>query len=282
MTKYEDQNGILEDIIRMCLNERTRDEGLSAICENQASIEDSALTLWQYPGFLLFVIMDLTAPMQVFGRPDILRPKSERAMKVLVIVKLWAKNPKTAPLLMESELLNILMVYFNLSVNSSLLETLRLMCLSVFSVLLSSENKAIINQIVKTDLFYWSLNLLESNNDSVVISATEVLTYITMNDEGLKHISRQWNRTEILIQSLCKLLSSPLISHERVIKNCIVCLARFEGNDAALTLISKNLPQYANGNDDSLAFYPYEDASITTLSSSLGQLLYNFNKETKR
>lgn len=221
------------------------------LSRKRESVPEMALVLWNSFGAITALLLEIISAYQTIHPPTLNAHLSNRVCNALALLQCVASHPETRAAFLHANIPLYLYPFLNMNTSSKTrpFEYLRLTSLGVIGALVKSDEKEVINFLLKTEIIPLCLRIMESGSELSKTVATFILQKILLDDTGLNYICQTYDRFSHVAMILAKMVMS--LSKDpsaRLLKHVIRCYLRLSDNPRAREAMRACLPDQLRNN----------------------------------
>lgn len=233
------------------LSQETRESALMELSRKRESVSDLAVMLWHSFGSIAALLQEIIAVYPTIHPPTLNAHQSNRVCNALALLQCVASHPETRAVFLQANIPLFLYPFLNMNTSSKTrpFEYLRLTSLGVIGALVKTDEKEVINFLLKTEIIPLCLRIMESGTELSKTVATFILQKILLDETGLNYICQTYDRFSHVAMILAKMVIA--LSKEqsaRLLKHVIRCYLRLSDNPRAREALRQCLPDQLKNN----------------------------------
>ncbi len=227
------------------LQTETREAALMELSRRRETVADLAVMLWHSFGAIAALLQEIIAVYPTIHPPTLNAHQSNRVCNALALLQCVASHPETRAVFLQANIPLFLYPFLNMNTSSKTrpFEYLRLTSLGVIGALVKTDEKEVINFLLKTEIIPLCLRIMESGTELSKTVATFILQKILLDETGLNYICQTYDRFSHVAMILAKMVIA--LSKEqsaRLLKHVIRCYLRLSDNPRAREALRQCLP----------------------------------------
>lgn len=237
--------------IKDLLSCETRESALMELSRKRETVPDLALMLWHSFGAIAALLQEIIAVYPTIHPPTLNAHQSNRVCNALALLQCVASHPETRGVFLQANIPLFLYPFLNMNTSSKTrpFEYLRLTSLGVIGALVKTDEKEVINFLLKTEIIPLCLRIMESGTELSKTVATFILQKILLDETGLNYICQTYDRFSHVAMILAKMvLSLAKDQSARLLKHVIRCYLRLSDNPRARQALCQCLPDQLKNN----------------------------------
>ncbi|KAJ6224438.1 hypothetical protein RDWZM_002983 [Blomia tropicalis] len=235
--------------IYQCINDLlcagTREAALMELSRKRESVADLAVMLWHSFGAIAALLQEIIAVYPTIHPPTLNAHQSNRVCNALALLQCVASHLETRAVFLQANIPLFLYPFLNMNTNSKTrpFEYLRLTSLGVIGALVKTDEKEVINFLLKTEIIPLCLRIMESGTELSKTVATFILQKILLDETGLNYICQTYDRFSHVAMILGKMvIALSKDQSARLLKHVIRCYLRLSDNPRAREALRQCLP----------------------------------------
>ena len=259
------------------LNYETREHALMELSRKRENVEDLAVLLYNSFGAMAALLKEIISVYPTIHPPTLNAHQSNRVCNALALLQCVASHAQTRGAFLQANIPLFLYPFLNMNTSSKTrpFEYLRLTSLGVIGALVKTDEKEVINFLLKTEIIPLCLRIMESGTELSKTVATFILQKILLDETGLNYICQTYDRFSHVAMILGKMVVALAKDQSaRLLKHVIRCYLRLSDNPRAREALRHCLPDHLRSN--TFATCLNNDRGT---KSWLNQLLKNIEKE---
>lgn len=229
----------------------TREAALMELSRRRETVADLAVLLWHSFGAIAALLQEIIAVYPTIHPPTLNAHQSNRVCNALALLQCVASHPETRAVFLQANIPLFLYPFLNMNTSSKTrpFEYLRLTSLGVIGALVKTDEKEVINFLLKTEIIPLCLRIMESGTELSKTVATFILQKILLDETGLNYICQTYDRFSHVAMILAKMVIA--LSKEqsaRLLKHVIRCYLRLSDNPRAREALRQCLPDQLKNN----------------------------------
>uniref|UniRef100_A0A5S6QAP8 CCR4-NOT transcription complex subunit 9 n=1 Tax=Trichuris muris TaxID=70415 RepID=A0A5S6QAP8_TRIMR len=218
--------------------EATQEAALMGLTKSRECIPDLGLFLWNTPGTVTLLLMEIVNAYPFINPPTLSAPQSNRVCNALALMQCIAANPLTQTHFIKAKLPFYFFPFLTTVCTAAPFEYLRLTSLGVIGALVKRGEREVILFLLNTEIIPLCLKTMEVGKELSKTVAAFILQKMLLEDAGLSFVCDNYDRFFHVINVLGKVIymlcSEP---SARLLKQVIRCYCRLaEHNNARETL----------------------------------------------
>lgn len=233
------------------LNFETREHALMELSRKRENVEDLAVLLWNSFGAIAALLQEIISVYPTIHPPTLNAHQSNRVCNALALLQCVASHSQTRGAFLQANIPLYLYPFLNMNTPSKTrpFEYLRLTSLGVIGALVKTDEKEVINFLLKTEIIPLCLRIMESGTELSKTVATFILQKILLDETGLNYICQTYDRFSHVAMILGKMvLALAKDQSARLLKHVIRCYLRLSDNPRAREALRHCLPDHLKSN----------------------------------
>ena len=237
--------------IQDLLSDQTREAALIELSKKRESVPDLAVMLWNSFGAIIALINEIVAVYPTINPPLLNANQSNRVCNALALMQCVASHSETRGEFLAANIPLYLYPFLSMSSTSKArpFEYLRLTSLGVIGALVKTDEKEVINFLLKTEIIPLCLRIMESGTELSKTVATFILQKILLDETGLSYICHTYDRFSHVAMILSKMVFA--LAKEpsgRLLKHVVRCYLRLSDNLRAREALQACIPDQLKNN----------------------------------
>src|SRR6218665_370212 len=237
--------------IQDLLTVEKREVALIELSKKRDNVPDLAVMLWNSFGATIALINEIVAVYPTISPPVLNATQSNRVCNALALMQCVASHPETRGEFLAANIPLYLYPFLSMSATSKArpFEYLRLTSLGVIGALVKTDEKEVINFLLKTEIIPLCLRIMESGTELSKTVATFILQKILLDETGLNYICHTYDRFSHVAMILSKMVFS--LAKEpstRLLKHVVRCYLRLSDNMRAREALQACMPDQLKNN----------------------------------
>lgn len=229
----------------------TRENALMELSRKRESVEDLAVLLWNSFGTIAALLQEIISVYPTIHPPTLNAHQSNRVCNALALLQCVASHSQTRRVFLQANIPLFLYPFLNMTTSSKTrpFEYLRLTSLGVIGALVKTDEKEVINFLLKTEIIPLCLRIMESGTELSKTVATFILQKILLDETGLNYICQTYDRFSHVAMILAKMVLALAKEHsQRLFKHVIRCYLRLSDHPRAREALRSCLPDLLRNN----------------------------------
>lgn len=229
----------------------TREHALMELSRKRENVEDLAVLLWNSFGAIAALLQEIISVYPTIQPPTLNAHQSNRVCNALALLQCVASHSQTRGAFLQANIPLFLYPFLNMNTSSKTrpFEYLRLTSLGVIGALVKTDEREIINFLLKTEIIPLCLRIMESGTELSKTVATFILQKILLDETGLNYICHTYDRFSHVAMILGKMvLALAKDQSARLLKHVIRCYLRLSDNPRAREALRQCLPDHLKNN----------------------------------
>ncbi|KAF7491255.1 hypothetical protein SSS_05372 [Sarcoptes scabiei] len=267
---------LIQDLLSM----ETREQALMELSRKRENVEDLAILLWNSFGAIAALLQEIVSVYPTINPPTLNAHLSNRVCNALALLQCVASHTQTRAVFLQANIPLFLYPFLNMTTSSKTrpFEYLRLTSLGVIGALVKTDEKEVINFLLKTEIIPLCLRIMESGTELSKTVATFILQKILLDDTGLNYICQTYDRFSHVAMILGKMVMALSKDQSaRLLKHVIRCYLRLSDNARAREALRHCLPDLLRNNTFNACL-----ANDRPTKNWLIQLLKNIEKDSSQ
>ncbi|OTF80916.1 cell differentiation protein RCD1-like protein, partial [Euroglyphus maynei] len=233
------------------LNYETREHALMELSRKRENVEDLAVLLYSSFGAMAALLQEIISIYPTIHPPTLNAHQSNRVCNALALLQCVASHSQTRAAFLQANIPLFLYPFLNMNTSSKTrpFEYLRLTSLGVIGALVKTDEKEVINFLLKTEIIPLCLRIMESGTELSKTVATFILQKILLDETGLNYICQTYDRFSHVAMILGKMVMALAKDQSaRLLKHVIRCYLRLSDNPRAREALRHCLPDHLKSN----------------------------------